>query len=79
MRLLDGDDLAGLALPVRGKGLVEGDVELARGVVADVEQRHGRGLRERRRAGGGQGGGGQRAQGGAAAKGHGETPADQSC
>ena len=38
--LLDGNVLAGLGLPVLGKGLVELHVQLAGGVVRDVEQRH---------------------------------------
>jgi hypothetical protein len=39
MRLLDGDRLAGLGLPVRGEGFVVGLVELPRRIVGDVEQR----------------------------------------
>ena len=38
MRLLDGDVVAGLFLPVGGEGLVVGFVELARRVVGDVEE-----------------------------------------
>jgi hypothetical protein len=41
VRLLDRHVLARLALPVPGKSLVEFDVQLARRVVAHVEQRHG--------------------------------------
>ena len=38
--LLDGHVLAGLGLPVLGKGLVELHVQLAGGVVRHIEQRH---------------------------------------
>ena len=39
MRLLDGDGLARLGLPVGGEGLVELLVELAGRIIGDVEQR----------------------------------------
>ena len=39
VRLLDGDVLAGLRLPVLGEGRVEVLIELARRIVGDVEQR----------------------------------------
>ena len=38
MSLLDVDRLAGLCLPVFGKGLIEILIKLARGVVGNVEQ-----------------------------------------
>ena len=44
MRLLDGDVVTGLRLPVGGEGLVEVDVELARRVVGDVEEFDGLGV-----------------------------------
>ena len=40
MRLLDGDGLAGLLLPVGGEGRVVGLVELAGRIVGDVEKRN---------------------------------------
>ena len=39
VRLVDGDVVAGLRLPVLGEGRVEVLVELARRVVGDVQQR----------------------------------------
>jgi hypothetical protein len=41
VRLLEAHVLAGFGFPVRGKGFVEFDVQLAGGVVRDVEQADG--------------------------------------
>ena len=40
MGLLNGDRLAGLRLPVFGEGLIEILIQLARGVVGNIEQRN---------------------------------------
>src|SRR6185312_15812326 len=39
VRLVDGDRVAGLLLPVLGEGFVEVDVQLAGRIIRDVEQR----------------------------------------
>ena len=39
MRLLDGDGLAGVGLPLGGEGVVEVLVEFAGRVIGDIEQR----------------------------------------
>ena len=42
VRLLDVHGLAGLLLPIVGKGFIELLIQLARGVVGDVQQMYGR-------------------------------------